>query len=168
MNSRLSLFIPLFISLLFGACSLSPALEETDTEIIKFDGSWQSENGNLSSNLRKELQSRTLQIYHDFSYSLKDTDRQANVSLSKGVFDFKESVDGIFPVTIYQTYPNTVTYQGIVEINMDVEPAEMTLEYVQTFPDQELALSPPLAEEGFGSTHNFGLGIQNVQKFSVQ
>ncbi len=170
MNSRFNLLIALSISFLLGACNLTPNLEETETNLIKLDGVWQSESSNLASNVRNQLQKRTLQIYQDFSYSLIDADYTSNISVAKGTFDFEEGIDmkGVSPVTIHQTYPNPITYKGIVEINMDVEPMEMTLEYVQVFPSQEVALAPPVATQGFGSTDNFNLGISNVQKFSVQ
>jgi len=170
MNNCYKLFIALTITFLLASCSLTPNLEEVETDLIKFDGVWQSESSNLASNVRNELQKRTLQIYQDFTYSLVDADYTDNISIAKGTFDFEEGIDmkGVSPVTIHQTYPNPVTYQGIVEINTDVEPMEMTLEYVQVFPSQEMALAPPIAEEGFGSTDDFNLGISNVQKFSVR
>ncbi|MEZ4886706.1 MAG: hypothetical protein R3E32_18400 [Chitinophagales bacterium] len=170
MNNRFQFFTILFFSLLLGSCNITTGLEEPDMETIKVDGVWKSESGNLASNLRKQLQSRTLQIYQDFRYSLKDTDYAANVSLAEGVLEFENDLDlkGVFPVTIHQTYPTPITYQGIAEINMEVKPIEMTIEYVQVFPSQEVALAPPVAEEGFGSTENFNLGICNVQKFSIQ
>lgn len=170
MNNCFKLFITLFITVLLASCNLTPNLEEVETDLIQFDGVWQSESSNLASNVRGELQKRTLQIYQDFSYSLTDVDYDSQVTMTKGVFDFEEGIDmkGVSAVTIHQTHPKSVTYQGIVEINTDVEPMEMTLEYVQTFPSQEMALAPPIAEEGFGSTDDFNLGISNVQKFSVQ
>lgn len=170
MNNCFKLFIALSITLLLASCNLTSNLEEVETDLIQFDGVWQSESSNLASNIRNELQKRTLQIYQDFSYSLTDADYTNSFSETKGTFDFEEGINmkGISPVTIHQTYPNPVTYQGIVEINMEVEPMEMTIEYVQVFPSQEMALAPPVAEEGFGSTDDFNLGIGNVQKFSIQ
>lgn len=170
MNSRFSLLIILSISFLLASCNLTSDLKEIETNRIQFDGVWQSESSNLASNVRGKLQKRTLQIYQDFSYSLVDADHENNVSVAKGSFDFEEGIPlkGISPITIHQTYPLPVTYEGIVEINVDVEPMEMTIEYVQVFPSQEMALAPPIVDEGFGSTDDFNLGIGNVQKFSLQ
>lgn len=170
MKDFFSLFTALFVSFLLGACSITPDLEEVDVEPIKFDGVWQSESSNLASNIRKELQSRTLQIYQDFSYSLQDIDHNGEIFTSKGsfAFDFEEQLNGIFPITIHQSEPSIATYQGIVEINNKVSPPEMTIEYVQTIPNQDLELTPPIVAEGFGSTDDFNFGIENVQKFTVQ
>jgi len=170
MKDCFSLLTTLFISFLLGACSMTPGLEEADIEPIRFDGVWQSESSNLASNIRKELRSRTLQIYQDFSYSLQDIDHNGDIFTSKGkfTFDFEEQLNGIFPIVIHQSEPAEATYQGIVEINNKVSPPEMTIEYVQTLPNQNLELTPPIVAEGFGSTDDFNFGIENVQKFAIQ
>ena len=158
----------LFITVLLGACNLHPNLEEAEVNAIQFESTWQSESSNLASNIRQHLQSRTLQIFQDSTYTLTDTDYQLNTSTSKGSFELEESVDGIHSIVFHQELPFPATFKGIVEINAMVSPPEMTLEYVQISPQQESALAPPIIEEGFGSTDNFNQGISNVQKFSIQ
>ena len=162
------LFTSLIISLLalnFGSC--------TDDTISNFDplpqisllGFWTSENTNIATILQDSIQRINLEFLEDTTYlmTVTDTAGYANTYLGRFFFDESDTTETVFPITLEQLSPDTVFYSGIYEINNNLNPNELTIEWVNTSSSNNV--TPPTVVDGFGSTDNGSLGVQNVQKY---
>jgi len=129
-------------------------------------GQWISEGGNIANLFSDSLIYISLILNEDSTYLLMMEDT-LNITFSYSgayVIDESDTTSKIYPITLEQTSPDTATYEGIYEVNSRIDPDELTIEWVGTVPEVEQ--TPPNVGEGFGSTANGNLGVDNVQKYT--
>lgn len=158
----------LSISLLFVSCKKEENTTGPATPKDAIYGTWVSEGSNVAIGLRLTLKTKKIvaTFNENNSYTVVATDSN-NVSVTyTGTFQSAGKTDTlIYPITLTQQTPVSLTSQGIYQIKGNV----MTYEVIQVNPPIQ-GFTPPTVEEGFGSTKYNGvkLGVTWVQIFVKQ
>ena len=98
--------------------------------------------------------------YHVTSY---DTAGAAQEYEGSYTTSSEPNSEGIYSITVYQTSPSNVTSEGIYKV-FPANPDSMWYEIAQTDPSIT-GVTPPTAEDGFGSTSGGAYGTALVQKY---
>ncbi len=97
----------------------------------------------------------------DFTYLVEQYDSTGTKLDLVGTYTQDESsVSGIWTITVQQSAPNSLTSEGIFEINGTT----MRYEIAQTSPEV-VGVTPPTPEVGFGSTSGGAHGDINIQVY---
>lgn len=166
MNKTLCLLLVLLSFFVFLSGCDEEVAEVIEPEITSLAfGQWISEGVNLASLFTDSLTYNTLVLNEDSTYLMTQEDT-LNVTFSYSgtyIIDESDTTTKIYSITFLQFSPDTVTYEGIYEVNSRIEPDELTIEWVETYP--KVSNNPPNVVDGFGSTSDGELGVTNVQKY---
>ncbi len=159
-----------FAILLIGLISLGYACEiEEPEELPMFDeasdivGIWRSGESDLATLLSEDWTEEFISFFSDSSFQLvRENINTGAAFASSGEYivggaenDSTDNTSSIYPIYLLQTFPDTLTYYGIFDLNYVSEPRTLLMEVVQT--DPELAdVYPPDINEGFASS-SYGL-----------
>ncbi len=141
-----------------------PSDTDTDPEVT-IVGTWLSEGKNVAPILVElaSVESITA-IFEDSPFTVLTTDSDGQEVEQTGVYIFEDTDFGeIKTITLEQSTPQSITVEGIFEIDNSTNPPTMRYEVVQTIPS--VGAEAPTAEGGFGST---GLGSDLTQVFVWQ
>lgn len=152
-----------YFLLFIGACNdvetpIEPVPPEEDVK-----GIWVSKNADIALLLQDSLQELTFTFETDSLYSLQLVTLDNDTIDTKGSYLVGKELGTLNSIILTQSTPTPMIYQGICEISQVVMPNELTLEFLEVFPDS--SQTPPTVEEGFGSSDEGNLGIDNIQKF---
>jgi hypothetical protein len=148
--------------------STGEATEGTTTggmEDVTIQGSWLSEGDNVAP-LLVDL-ANTVSIaatFDEMTFTVVSTDADGQEVEQAGVYVVEPTEFGnIMEITLEQSSPQTITAEGIFEIDNSTNPPTMRYEVVQTVPS--VGAQQPTAEGGFGAT---ALGSDLTQVFVWQ
>jgi len=164
LNRCTILFTSLWLAFNLTSCTEAPPditnpLEQTPNVI----NTWRAESDDIAPLLWDSLEVVNVEFASDSSYMLEVLSDANNVYTYSGTFIAETGELSIFPITIYQSTPDSVVYQGIYEINAAAEPSELSLDVVEVYPDTLNTV--PTVSNGFGSS-NFG--IDNIHRLIQQ
>jgi hypothetical protein len=134
-------------------------------EDVTIVGTWLSEGKNVAPILVDLAGTASITAtFEDVAYDVATVDMDGQEVQFTGVYTVEPSgVGNIMNITLEQSAPQTVTSEGIYEIDSSTTPPTLRYEVVQTVPD--VGAQAPTAELGFGGT---GLGADLTQIFIWQ
>jgi len=148
-----------------GTPAGTEAPSEGDPALV---GTWVSEGDDVSDLLAPWYGKLEATFNTDLTYEVMTTDTGGAPGTLSGTYTTSASgVDGIMNIILWQTAPNSVTSEGIYQLDESGSPIRMTYEVAQTDPSV-VGVTPPTAEAGFGSTSGGDFGTQNIQYYSRQ
>lgn len=139
--------------------------ETTAGEDVTIVGTWLSEGKNVAP-LLVELAAvdSITATFEDSPFTVLTTDTDGQEVEQTGVYIVEDTEFGeLKTITLEQSTPQSITVEGIFEIDNSTSPPTMRYEVVQTIPS--VGAEAPTAEGGFGST---GLGSDLTQVFVWQ
>lgn len=147
-----------------------PTVAETGSttggvEDVTIVGNWLSDGDNVAPILVQLAGTVSIDAtFEETAYSVFTTDMDGQEVEFAGVYTVEPSgVGNIMNITLEQSAPQTITSEGIYEIDNSTNPPTMTYEVVQTVPD--VGAQAPSADLGFGGT---SLGADLTQVFVWQ
>ncbi len=151
------------------ASDTDPAQDDTGTTTgigdVTIVGTWLSEGENIAPILVQLTSAASITAtFEDDTFAVLTVDAEGQEVMQAGVYIIEDTDFGdIKSITLEQSSPQTITAEGIFEIDNSTSPPTMRYEVVQTVPD--VGAEAPSAEAGFGGT---GLGSDLTQTFVWQ
>lgn len=130
---------------------------------VGIQGRWQSSGDNVAPILVTSFGTDSIyaEFRTDFTYLVEQYDSTgAKLDLVGTYTQDESSVSGIWTITVQQSAPNSLTSEGIFEINGTT----MRYEIAQTSPEV-VGVTPPTPEGGFGSTSGGAFDDINIQVY---
>lgn len=146
------------------------AIEKTATlNEIGLIGSWLSEGTNVAPLLvYAGITKITADFRADKTYLVESyTADGSKIALEGTYTQEKSTVEGIWNIRIDQSTPSALVSEGIFSVTSIDGVVTLKYEVAQTDPEQ-VGVTPPTAEGGFGSTSAGAYGEMNVQIFIQQ
>jgi hypothetical protein len=155
----------------FAGCGNAVSLTDGGAMTNPLLATWVSKGGDVAPLLAGppfNNVSITATFKADGSYSVESIDTSQKMVAFAGTYvTMPSGVTGIIDIKCTQTAPSSATAEGIYEIDTTQTPPRMQYEVVQTQPTN--GLTPPTAQDGFGSTVYNGKKIATlIQKYSRQ
>lgn len=139
--------------------------DNTDTQANNLIGTWVSTGNDLAPMFSNIVDSLVFNFKADSTYQVRQVDNSGTAILYTGVYHTGSGYvdDTVFPIEVDQTSPEAAQYKGIYEVNKNVTPQELTMDYVETLPNTQY--TPPTFQNGFGSGQ---FGVDGIGKYRKQ
>lgn len=159
---------PATANAIYNANGAAMAVTESKSANLKdvgIIGKWESSGLNMAPLL---IGAGIDSVYADFrgdnTYLVESFTADGSKTTLTGTFtQQRSSVAGIWKITVNQSSPNALVSEGIFQV-IDQSPLKMKYEIAQTDP-AIVGVTPPTAEQGFGSTSAGAFGTANVQTY---
>lgn len=150
-------------SILFIACE-NELLLPSNNNTVDLSGTWQSSGANIAYAFTDSISNIQLN-FTDSLYNIEQINTAGDTLFYSGYFSTDTLVNSLFPITFFQTTPQTLTYSGIGKLERVIIPNELTLEIQASLPNIELNSILPAINGGFGSSFEGNEGADFIQRY---